>query len=97
MPNADAAPAIANISVFPLIFISGVFFPVDNDTLNRIADFFPVRHFIVALNSVFGTPIGHQAPGVVNLPWKDIAVVVAWGAVGAVIAAKRFRWEPKRG
>lgn len=97
IPNADAAPSIANISIFPLIFISGVFFPVDNDTLNRIADVFPVRHFIKGLNTVFGTPIGHQAPGLLHLPWKDLAVVAAWGVVGAVVAARRFRWEPKRG
>jgi hypothetical protein len=26
-----------------------------------------------------------------------VAVVAAWGAAGAVIAARRFRWEPREG
>lgn len=29
-PNADAAPAIVNFSVFPLLFVSGIFFPLND-------------------------------------------------------------------
>jgi ABC-type polysaccharide/polyol phosphate export permease len=27
----------------------------------------------------------------------DVAVVAAWGLAGAIIAARRFRWEPQEG
>ncbi len=94
IPNADAAPAVVNIAVFPLIFVSGVFFPVQNDVLNRVADVFPIRHFIEALDTVFATPIGHQAQSVGSLPWSDLGVIAAWGVVCAVLAARWFRWDP---
>lgn len=94
IPNADAAPAIVNIAVFPLIFLSGVFFPVQNEVLNRVADLFPIRHFIGTLDTVFATPIGHQAAGIGSLPWADLAVIAAWGIVAAALASRWFRWEP---
>jgi ABC-2 type transport system permease protein len=28
--------------------------------------------------------------------WGDLAVVAAWGVVGAVVAVRRFRWDPRR-
>lgn len=28
--------------------------------------------------------------------WRDLAVLTAWGAVGAVVAVRRFRWDPRR-
>jgi ABC-2 type transport system permease protein len=54
VPNADAAPAVINGIYFPIIFISGVFYPVSNGSvLAQIADYFPVRHMITALVSAF--------------------------------------------
>jgi len=29
--------------------------------------------------------------------WGDVAVVVAWGVFGAIVAVLRFRWEPAEG
>jgi ABC-2 type transport system permease protein len=28
--------------------------------------------------------------------WGDLAVVAAWGVVGAIVAVRRFRWDPRR-
>jgi hypothetical protein len=28
--------------------------------------------------------------------WGDIAVVVAWGLVGLIVASRTFSWEPRR-
>ena len=45
--NADAAPAVINGIYFPIVFISGVFYPLTNGSvLSRIADYFPIRHLI---------------------------------------------------
>ena len=27
--------------------------------------------------------------------WKNLGVLLAWGAVGALIAIRRFRWDPR--
>ena len=46
IPVATASPAIVNGLLFPILFISGTFFPVDGGSwLARIASVFPIRHF----------------------------------------------------
>ena len=49
IPNADAAPAVTNFLVFPLLFLSGTFFPVSSHVLRVVSDVFPVRPFQQAL------------------------------------------------
>src|SRR5437763_9904950 len=54
VPNADAAPAVVNAVFFPILFLSGTFFPVAPDsTVARIADAFPIRHFNLAVFDAF--------------------------------------------
>jgi ABC-2 type transport system permease protein len=90
VPNADAAPAIVNASILPLLFISGIFIPFGNDTPNWIqwvSKVFPVRHFALGMQAGFlGTPFH----------WSDVAVVAAWGLGGLLLAARFFTWEPRR-
>jgi ABC-2 type transport system permease protein len=89
--NADAAPAVINGIYFPIVFISGVFYPLSNGSvLSRIADYFPVRHLILALVSGF-----ERGPGS-GLRVHDLLVMLLWAAGALVFAARRFRWEPRR-
>jgi ABC-2 type transport system permease protein len=90
VPNADAGPAVVNLISFPLLFLSGTFFPVDNDGLNAVADVFPLRPFRLLLFSAFD-PGGVQDPP----RGRDVAVLAVWAVVGAVVAARTFRWEPR--
>ncbi|MBI3649181.1 MAG: ABC transporter permease [Actinobacteria bacterium] len=90
VPNADAAPAIVNFSIMPLLFLSDVFIPLGRhpaawvDLLGKV---FPVRHFVQAMQAAFlGTPFA----------WSDVAVVAAWGLGGLVLASRLFSWEPRR-
>ncbi len=53
VPNGDAAPAFANITIFPLYFISGVFIPDVPESLASIAGALPLRPFLLALSKVF--------------------------------------------
>ena len=54
VPNADAAPAVVNGILFPILFVSGVFFPLSNDSwLARVGDVFPIRHFVNAVFAAF--------------------------------------------
>ena len=90
VPNEDAAPAIINFIVFPLLFISGTFGTIANDsTLGRIAAIFPIRHLVKQLTAVFDPSVTGSGINVANL-----AVMAAWGIGMLLIAARRFKWEP---
>jgi ABC-2 type transport system permease protein len=90
VPNADAAPAVINGIYFPIIFISGVFYPVSNGSvLAQIADYFPVRHMITALVSAF-----ENGPGSGLRP-GDLVVMIVWAAAGLFVTGRRFKWESK--
>lgn len=92
VPNEDAAPAIINFILFPLLFISGTFGQVASDSLlGRIANVFPVRHLIQSMVAVFDPFVTGT-----GIRFSDLAVLVAWGAVGVVVSLRRFRWEPRR-
>jgi len=93
LPNADAAPAVVNASILPLLFISDVWIPMDNAPawLTGVASLFPVVHFADALHTSFDpfeTGSGFEA--------LDLAVLAAWGVAGAVVAVRFFTWEPRR-
>ena len=93
IPNADAAPAIVNGVFLPIVFISGTFFPVpDTSVLAKIAEVFPVRHFINAMFTAFD-PARQSSSG---FNGTDLLIMAAWGAAAVVIAASRFRWEPRK-
>ena len=92
MPNADAAPAIFNALVLPILFISNVFIDMSNapgwlDTASRI---FPVRHFADAMLDLYGSS------GVAAVPWLEVGVIALWGVIGVVLALRFFSWEPRR-
>jgi ABC-2 type transport system permease protein len=93
IPNADAAPAVVNASVLPLLFISDVFIRMEDPPvwLSRFADLFPVKHFSLALQTSFN-PF-EQGPG---FEWSHLAVIVLWGVLGALLAVRYFTWEPRR-
>ena len=85
--NAEAAPAVAQLVLFPLLFISGTYLPIHSQTLNHVAGWLPVRPFNQALLGPFAH---HTGPG-----WGNLGVLLAWGAVGAIVAIRRFRWNPR--
>ncbi len=92
VPNADAAPAVVNATILPLLFLSGVFIPLQpgNPWYVVLAKFFPVYHFSHAmLAAYFG--LGQSA-----WQWNDLLVLAAWGVFGALVAVRRFRWEAAR-
>ena len=85
--NAEAAPAVVQFVLFPLLFLSGTYFPIHSTVLNNIADVLPVRPFNQALLGPFARHSGFD--------WKHLAVLLAWGIIGAIVAIRRFRWDPK--
>jgi ABC-2 type transport system permease protein len=91
IPNADAAPAIVNATILPLLFLSGIFIPFGNNTpswILWIARIFPVKHFADGMQAGFiGTPFH----------WTDVLIVAAWGLAGLLFATRYFSWEPRTG
>jgi ABC-2 type transport system permease protein len=93
IPNADAAPAITNATILPLLFISNVFIPLQDPPawLAFVGDVFPLKHFAAALQTAF-------YPGTTGagFEWGDLAVIAAWGIAGTALAVRFFSWEPRR-
>jgi len=92
IPNADAAPAIVNASILPLLFLSDIFIPIQdpNAWYVTVAKIFPVYHFAQAMKKSFFQLSGSGWSG------GDLLFVAAWGLAGLVLAVVFFSWEPKR-
>jgi len=92
IPNFDSAPAYVNAIFLPAIFISGVFYDVENapSALKDIAQVLPLKHVIDGLSGAMVT--GRGVGG--NL--TALAVVAAWGALGAFLGVRGFSWEARR-
>lgn len=90
--TTDSASTIAPFSTVILSFISGVFIPIDQlpDSLVQIGRVFPLAHLAAGLQAAF-------AGGSVQLSGENVGVLALWGAVGIVVAARSFRWEPHAG
>jgi ABC-2 type transport system permease protein len=90
--NGQAAPAIANATILPLAFISGVFFPVESgpEWLAAVAGVFPLRPFVSAFSEQWNPLVDP------TFPLADLAVLMAWGMIGSWVARRRFTWEPGR-
>ena len=75
--------------------------------LNRLAAFFSPHHFPGFLRSIANVlPLVYVIKLVRDTALKGVqiwdrpgwvAVIAAWGLVGAVFALRRFRWEPSEG
>ena len=91
IPNAEAAPAVVNAIILPLLFLSGIFIPLGEDApewMKVVGNVFPVKHFAEAmLGSFYGTP---------PFEWSDVLVVAVWGLAGLVAAILFFSWEPRK-
>jgi ABC-2 type transport system permease protein len=84
--NAEAAPAVVQLVLFPLLFLSGTYLPIHSAALNSAAGMLPIRPFNQALLAALNGS---------GLDWMHLAPLAAWGVAGAVIGIRRFRWNPR--
>jgi ABC-2 type transport system permease protein len=89
--SAEGSSAVINAVYLPMAIISGTFFtPKDYPGfLKGIATVLPLTHYTELIRNVM---LRHEQF------WSDpgsIAVVLAWGALGAIAAVRRFRWQPR--
>lgn len=89
--SGEAATAVANATLLPLAFISGVFVIPTGDMpawLTALADVFPLKHFVEPFVSAFN-PLSTGS----QFHWVSLAIMAAWGTVGMVLAVTNFQWE----
>ena len=87
--NADSAPALANAAYLPLLFLSGAWFPIAGlpHWLRSIADAFPLAPMLDGMRQAL--IFGHGPAAI----WPDLWKLLAWLAVGLLVALRTFRWE----
>ena len=92
--TADQAGPVAQLTLLPLSFISGIWWPLEGapDWLVTIAHIFPLYYIVDAFDACFvpQTTGGGWMPG-------HLAVIAAWGVGGLLVAVRRFHAEPADG
>jgi ABC-2 type transport system permease protein len=87
----ESATALAQLISFPMLFLSGVFFPLDQEPtwLQYLAKVLPLTYLVDGLRQVmvYGASLA-------NL-WGDLLALVLITAIGLALAVRFFRWEPR--
>lgn len=91
-PNASAAGAVANVVFFPLLFLSNLVVQADSfpQWLNDIVRWNPAYMLVDLVRPALVTIDARQAT------WLNLVGLVLYGAAALLIAARWFRWAPKR-
>jgi len=89
--SAEGVSAVVNVVILPMAFLSGSFGPTADfpAALQAIADVLPLTYF---LDIVYGVYLGGDS---LFADPKALAIVVAWGLAGLVVALRRFGWTPR--
>jgi len=86
--NADTAPVIINLFVFPLTFISDIWFPTNSlpSALRSIAAAFPIQPLASSLQYAFD-PLHHGAA----FDGGALRTLVIWTAIGTFLMVRFLR------
>jgi ABC-2 type transport system permease protein len=87
--NTEAAASYANLVTFPMLFLSGVFFPVTSmpNWLQPVLNVLPLKYLVDALRQpmMYGRGFGAV--------WLDLLVLLAVFAACMAFAIRFFRWD----
>ena len=91
--SLEGSSAVVNVIVLPMAFLSGSFGDTGHypRALRAIGDVLPLKYLVDSMNAIYlhGKELWDR-PG-------SVAVLTAWGVAGLLVAARRFRWEPREG
>jgi ABC-2 type transport system permease protein len=89
--SAEGVSAVVNVIVLPMAFLSGAFGPTRDFPafLQAIADALPLTYFLDIVDGVY-----LDGDSLFADP-KALAIVLGWGAAGAIVALNRFGWMPR--
>lgn len=87
--NTETAASYANLITFPMMFLSGVFFPIGSMPvwLEPLINLMPLKYGVEALRQpmLYGNGLGTT--------WRDLAVLAGIFAVCMAFAVRFFRWD----
>ena len=87
----EGASAVVNLIVLPMAFLSGSFGSTNDypRALQAVADVLPLTYLLRLTKGAY-----LHGEYLTSDP-TAVAVLVAWGVAGFVVAAKRFGWQPR--
>jgi len=92
IPNQDSGGPVVGVVFFVLLFLSGLWYPLKpGSTLANISGYFPIRHLMLATFAPFDS-----RPGASPWDWHDLWIVGVWGLAAVAVAARRWRWAPRK-
>jgi ABC-2 type transport system permease protein len=90
--TTESVPAIANLVVFPMLFLGGTFFPIDSmpTWLQYVSKVLPLTYFSTALRDVMT-----KGAGFGDILF-NLIIMLVWSIVLIVLAIYTFSFEEKR-
>lgn len=87
--NGEVAASLSNAVTFPMLFLSGVFFPVDDAPgwLQPITRLMPLRYLADGLRDLM------VRGGALSDQWLNILILLTTCAVAVFFSTRFFRWE----
>ena len=87
--KAETGAGIANVIFFPMMFLSGTFFPVDNlpGILQPVLKVLPLKYLVEGLRQIFVEGASITSLGI------ESAVLAAFAVIFFVVSVKIFRWQ----
>ena len=88
-PNTETAASYANLVTFPMLFLSGVFFSMENAPawLRPITKVLPLSYLVDALREPMAFGNGLSAI------WLDLLALLLTFVIAMAIAVRFFRWD----
>jgi ABC-2 type transport system permease protein len=85
----ESAGPIAGIISFPMLFLGGLFFPINNmpQWVQTIIKLFPIAHLSTAMRQVMNVGEG------LAVLWPQTLILLSWVVVTFVISSLTFKWE----
>jgi ABC-2 type transport system permease protein len=87
--NTETAASYANLITFPMMFLSGVFFPLGSmpDWLQPVITLMPLKYAVEALRQpmLYGRGLGAI--------WQDLLILLAVFVVCLAFAVRFFKWD----
>jgi ABC-2 type transport system permease protein len=89
--SAEGSSAVVNFILLPMAFLTGAFGPTLHYPrfLRAVGDVLPLKYFVDLVNAVYLH--NHE----IWTKGAALGVLAAWGATALVVAAFKFRWEPR--
>jgi ABC-2 type transport system permease protein len=90
--TTESVPAIANLIVFPMLFLGGTFFPIDSmpTWLQYISKALPLTYLSTALRDIM-----NKGAGFIEI-YPNLIVMLVWAIILVGLAVLTFKFEEKR-